>query len=425
MVDSKSGNNFFGYKAVIGAFLVMFVNMGCGGTIGTFISSLSSYTEWPLGTIGYVGTISVIGNILFSIVAARLVKTKGPRKLMIVSLICAIVPMMLYTFASPGQKVLSLALIYLAGFIVSISVTFGSFAVCTVLVSQWFIDKRETMIGIVLSAAAFGGSFWNFLAGQLFRVMEYQGCYRVMSLLAAIIGIIAMTFFVKEPEILGQKPLGWKTAQEKQAENKALAGVTKAEAVKTPSFWLLFAAFICVCGAGAAFVAYGQAWWQANGFDRTFTASYYSLYVLIGGASLVVAGKLVSKIRAAAFTAIIGALFITGLVFQVTLPANATGTTILLICLFCGLAYPLNTSMPGLVTQSIFGPRESGAIQAQLQTAVYVGQFAYSIVVGQFLKTSAGFAGAWKFFIGAVALWAILIIAASALSPYKLTKKAE
>ncbi len=423
MSESLTQKKFFGYKAVIGAFLIMFVNMGCGGTIGTFMGSLSKYTEWPVGTIGYVGTISVIGNILFSLVAARLVKTWGPRKLMGISIICTVVAMMLYTFTVPGQSVLSLVMIYSAGFIVAIAVTFGSFAVCTVLVSQWFIEKRETMTGIVLSAAAFGGSFWNFLAGQLFRFMEFKGCYRVMSVLALVIGIIAMLFFIKEPEAFGQKPLGWDKAQSKKDEKKELEGMTKAAALKTPSFWMLFAAFICVCGAGAAFVAYGQSWWQSNGFDRTTTATYYSLYVLIGGVSLMLAGKLVSKIRAAAFAGIVGLLFIGGLLFQIMLPGNPSGTMILMVCICFGLAYPLNTSMPSLVTQSVFGPKESGAIQAQLQTGVYIGQFAYSIVVGQFLKTEAGYVGAWKFFIGAVAIWAILIIGAALLSPYKPSKK--
>ena len=423
MSITASTGKFFGYRAAIGAFMIMVLSMGCGTTFGTFMSTLSAYTEWDVATIGYVGTISVVGNIIFSIAAARLVRTWGPKRLMIISFICTIVPMFLYAMVVPGHKIISLAFIYAAGFIVSISVTFGSFAVCTAFVSQWFVARRETMVGIVLSSAAFGSSFWNFLSGQLFRVMEFQSCYFVMIAIASVIGLTALIFFVKEPGKMGQKPLGWDTAETK-TESASLEGVAKSTAVRSASFWLLFAAFICICGAGASFTTYAQTWWQQNGFDRTTTATYYAMYILIGGLSLVVAGKLISKIRAAAFTAIIGVLFIVGTVCQVLLPGNPTGMMVMLICIFCGLAYPLNVSMPGLVTQSIFGPRESGSIQATLQIGVYIGQFPSSIVVGQFLKSEAGFPGAWKFYVVMVAVWAVLIIASALLSPYKPGKKA-
>lgn len=421
-----SEKKFFGYKAVVGAFLVMFIVMGIGGTIGTFLPSLVKYSEWDLRTIGYFGTIHVLGNILFSFVAAKLVRTWGPKKLMGIALCCVIIFMLMFTMIVPGRQIITIVLIYTAVFILSIAIGFGTFAVCTAFVSKWFVEKRETMVGIVLSAAAFGASCWNILAGQLFRFMEFKSVYYVMCVISAVGGFLVMKFLIKTPDDVGQKPFGWENAEKIAAEKAAIAipGVTKAVAVKSASFWMLFAAFICVCGAGAAFVAYGQAWWQANGFDRTVTASYYALYVLVGGLSLALAGKIVSKIRAAAFAAIIGMFFIAGLICQILLPGNPTSSMILLISICLGIAYPLNTSMPGLVTQSVFGPRESGSIQAQLQSSVYIGQFAYSLVVGQFLKSSAGFIGAWKFYIAAVAVWALLIIGAAVLSPYKPNKKA-
>lgn len=39
----KESGKFFGYKAAVGAFLVMFVNLGACTTLGIFLTSLSEY----------------------------------------------------------------------------------------------------------------------------------------------------------------------------------------------------------------------------------------------------------------------------------------------------------------------------------------------------------------------------------------------
>lgn len=45
---------FFGYKAAIGAFLIIFANLGACTTLGTFLASLSAYSD-ILGAVGQIG----------------------------------------------------------------------------------------------------------------------------------------------------------------------------------------------------------------------------------------------------------------------------------------------------------------------------------------------------------------------------------
>ena len=80
---------------------------------------------------------------------------------------------------------------------------------------------------------------------------------------------------------------------------------------------------------------------------------------------------------------------------------------------------PLNASIPGLMGQSIFGLKDSGAISATLMTAVYVGQALYAPIMARFLPSEGGMASGWLFFAGAAILGMVLILVAIAISPMK------
>ena len=86
----KESGKFFGYKAAVGAFLVMFVNLGACTTLGIFLTSLSEYSGWDLGMVGYIGTVNTIGNVVLSLVAIKFLSKFGAKVTMLVSIIaCA------------------------------------------------------------------------------------------------------------------------------------------------------------------------------------------------------------------------------------------------------------------------------------------------------------------------------------------------
>ena len=50
------------------------------------------------------------------------------------------------------------------------------------MIADWFVEKREQISGIVFSGAGFGAAIWVFAAGQLFKVVDFKGCYRILSI---------------------------------------------------------------------------------------------------------------------------------------------------------------------------------------------------------------------------------------------------
>lgn len=415
---------FFGYKAAVGAFLIIFVNLGIATTLGVFLASLSEYTGWSIAMCGYIGTANTVCNILLSMVAAKALPKIGVKKCMIISLIGIVAHSWFYTFCVPGQQVISLVWMYLAGAICSFAITFGTHAACATLIAEWFIEKREKVTGIVLSGAGFGAAIWVFLAGQLFQYFDYKMCYRIMSISGLVIGLIALLFFIKTPEQLGQKPLGWdKVQNDSNADVADIPGVTKAVAMKSGSFWLFAIAMLFVCVAYTAFCSYAPAWWQACGLTSTGAANYNAAQLILAALFLLSVGAVFAKAGPGGFTAIVCVAFAVCAGLMIVIAKGVSVPVMLLIVVLAGIAYPMNASVPSVVGQSIFGGKDFAAISATLMTAVYIGQFLCAPIMSVFLGMENGFVVAWGFFGAAALVGLVLILIALAKSPLKKVAK--
>ena len=416
----NSEKKFFGYKAAVGAFLVMFVNLGACTTLGIFLTSLSEYSGWDLGMVGYIGTVNTIGNVVLSIVAVKALSKLGARTTMLISVLACAIHVHLYTFATPGANISSLVFYYLAGFMASFSITFGTHAVCSSVIADWFVEKREQISGVVFSGAGFGAAIWVFAAGQLFKVVDFKGCYRILSIFILAIGLFSVICLIKDPKKLGQKPLGWdKASTDSTGESVEVPGVSKSEALRSPAFWVLAAALLFVCMSGSAYMSYAPSWWQTNGLDATAAANWNAIYLVISGAVLLAVGKVFAKTGPKAFTVIVCAAFVAAMACMVALNGHPA-TLILVGCVvFAAMAYPLNASIPGLIGQSVFGGRDFAAISATLMTGVYIGQALTAPVMNAFLATEGGMGAAWIFFGATALVGMVLIIISISISPMK------
>ena len=200
---------FAGYKAALGAFLVIFVNIGVCTTLGVFIAQLASFSGWSLSACVIIGTINTIVNLLLSLVAIPVAKKIGYRWIMLISILAVALHVNMYCFATPGQNVGTLICFYIGGALASVAIAFGSHAVCSGLIAEWFLDshQREKVTGTVLSGAGFGAAIWVFLAGQLFKYFTWQQCYRIITVIALVFGLIAVLFLIRTPKEVGQLPM--------------------------------------------------------------------------------------------------------------------------------------------------------------------------------------------------------------------------
>lgn len=411
---------FFGYKAAIGAFLVIFVNLGACTTLGTFIATLSSYSEHSVGAVGQIGTVNTICNVVLSVVALKALGKIGAKNTMLISVIACALHMQFYTFVTPGANPQSLIFMYIAGGIASIAITFGTHAICSAVIADWFVEKRAQVTGMVLSGAGLGAAVWVFLAGQLFKVTDYKNCYRIFSVLVLVIGLFAVLFLIKTPGQMGQKPLGW----DQTASNEAveLPGVSYREAMKSSAFKVLVVGLLFSTVGGTAYLSYAPTWWQMNGMTATSAATWNAVYLLLAGLLLLVAGNISGKLGTGGFIVYVCAAFILTFICMVLWPINGAVYLMVLTVIFAAAAYPVCASIPSFVGTAVFGPKEFGQISATLMIAVYIGQAAASPVMAVLLSTSGGMGLAWKVFAGTTAVGMVLLLLALKMSPMKKKK---
>lgn len=413
---------FFGYKAALGAFLVIFVNLGACTTLGTFIATLANYSEHSVGAVGQIGTVNTICNVVLSMVAIKVLGKIGAKKTMLISIFACTLHMQLYTFVTPGANTQSLLLMYVAGGLASFSITFGTHAVCSAVIADWFIDKRAQITGLVLSGAGIGAAAWVFLAGQLFKITDYKNCYRVMSILVLALGLFAVSFLIKTTAEKGQQPLGWESVKE-DVQDTAAAPLTYQQAIRSTSFKVLIVALLFATIGGTAFLSFAPTWWQMNGMSATNAANWNAAYLLIAGVLLMAAGTISAKLRMSGFVIYVCTAFILTFVCMNLWAASGATYLMVLTVLLAAAAYPVCASIPSFVGTEAFGSQVFAQISATLMIAVYLGQAIASPLMAVFLATSGGMGLAWNVFAVTTGIGMLLLLAALRISP--LVKQAN
>ncbi len=414
-MGKKTG--FFGYKAAVGAFLVIFVNLGACTTLVTFLATLADYSGHSIGAVGQIGTVNTICNVVLSLAATRVLPKLGAQKTMLISVIACAAHMMFYTFVTPGANSQSLLFMYIAGGVASLAITFGTHAVCSSVIAEWFVEKRAQVTGWVLSGAGLGAAIWVFLAGQLFKVTDYKNCYRIFSAMVLVIGLFAVFFLIKKPEQLGQRPLGADSVRTDGGQTAELPGVSYGDALKSGAFKVLVLALLFTTIGGTAYLSYAPTWWQMNGMSASGAAVWNSAYLLLAGLLLLVAGNISGKLGMKGFVIYVCIAYILTFVCMILWPASGAAYLMVLTIIFAAAAYPVNASIPSFVGTAAFGSREFGQISAALMVAVYIGQALASPLMAALLTTEGGMGLAWKVFAATTAIGMILLVTALKMSP--------
>jgi len=316
---------------------------------------------------------------------------------------------------------------YSAGVVAALGVAFGTHAACSVVIGQWFIDKREKVSGIVFSGAGFGAAFWVFLAGQMFSITNYKNSYRVLAVLCIIIGLFAVFVLIRTPESMGQKPYELpKTEILKETSDVQTAespSVTKSQALKSPSFWILAAAIFLTAMSGCTYLSFSPTWWSMHGMSSTMAANWTAIYLVLAGLAVMVVGSIFKKLGPSLFTVYVIVTFSISLVFLI-IYGMTPGTLIMFgTVVFGALGYPIMASIPGLITQSVFGQKHFAVISATMMTAVYAGQALSAPVMSFFLEAFGSMESAWIFTFIVSLIGMVLILISIRISPVRSKSK--
>lgn len=412
---------FSGYTQVVLAAIVTFT---CGmsyGAYGMLIVPLAERLGCSITAAGIPATVETIAAFVAGILGGgALIKKWTARRCMLIGAIIACL------FVSSYAYLPSLFLLCVWEAVTGASMAIGYSTGMSAFIKEWFVDKRESVLGVAIACIGFGAAAGSWMFGKLdttFGLDVTCIAFAALGVLCIIIYLVAL----RNPDQLGQKPLGWEkaaalAAQEGKTDSTEF-GVEYRDALKSPSLYLILGS--CLLWALSMVVSpYLATILMTNGIEEMSAANYAGINNLAMAAMAIVVGVLTSRLGPKSYVTVAFGAGIIGLAILWTWLEFVNNSVVLFIAsVLVGCGYVVGTTYGPLVTTKVFGNKAYDNI-----IPLVFGMRCVGLGVGTLLlPTLADKRGSWTLpLILAVIMMVIALImglAAMQLSPMKKLHK--
>lgn len=235
----KQGSGpFYGYIVVGASLLIMLLAYGSRLSFGVFFKPMIADFEWTRALVSGSITLAMLMQGCWGILMGKLNDRFGPR--FILTLCCFLMGIG-FLISSQINQPWQLYVFY--GLITGIGMG-GVFVALLSTVARWFIKRRGTMTGTVLTGIGLGTLVVTPTANWLISVFQWRASFAIVGGTVLVIGIIAAQFLRRDPSGMGLTAYG----QTRQKEEKAAppTGLSLKQAMRTPQFWMVSVSFFCL-----------------------------------------------------------------------------------------------------------------------------------------------------------------------------------
>ena len=343
------------------------------------------------------GEVSVTVALMFGLsailapFAGILIDRYGPLRIIRIGLVIMALCFSLYPFAQSVQQ------LYILHVGLALGMVLGGLLVNVVLLSNWFVTRRGTVIGLLVSMSSVGGLVLPNLISPLVNDPEFGWRWGFGSLSTAfwILAVLPGFFLLKErPADVGQFPDG-ADGPPTQASQEHPDGVSFSTAIRSRTLYVLALGSACL-------------WYTFQGINSQVTIFFELetgmrpqqatlLYSMIFGFSIagkILFGVLADRYQKRRVLLVTSALLLVGclLVFDVGgqgLSLTRNLYQLMIFTVIFGLGYGGSFSMIQLVCVESFGQRSLGKILGIVIGIDSIGGMLGTIITGQ-LKTMSG-----------------------------------
>lgn len=235
---------FYGWWIVAATFLAVFAMGGVSFYASPlFYAPLQAEFGWSRTLIAITFTAYMIFGALISPFIGSQIDRYGVKRIMIIGAIVCGLGFVWLSFMN------SLVEFYIAYCIVGAGVRAFGIMPATKIVSNWFIKKRGTALGIATVSFGLGGFVLSpIIGGYVIPTFGWRAAYLTLAFVALVLVIPASALILKtKPSDIGLFPDGVKSADQvyKPAFGDELTGAfTLKSAVATSAFWLITISFM-------------------------------------------------------------------------------------------------------------------------------------------------------------------------------------
>ncbi len=405
-------NTFSGYKMAALTFFYLFLLMGCTNVLPIAMNSICIENSIDISQLSiiYAGA-GITGGAVGMFVTPIALQKVGPRKCMIISFVLMSVNIFLYSVSAKLWQ------FCVAGGIGGCAVGIGTFAVAGAIVANWFIEKRNVMMGIVVAASGLGTATFQALDGNLIELIGYKWMYRLDLAIIVVFGVVICLMIRSTPQDIGQQPLG--IAEDQTSID--LPGLTLSEALKTPALWLCFLATIIGVVAYASQNSYFASLLVGYEMETGKVSVFSAVIGLAGTALAALSGKIFNKLGMVGYSLYTGCTVAAGALIIYLLGPSIVNIPIVIVISTILIAVGVTRQSTDLqvATGDLFGYKNFNSIQAILVAGGNIAYVFISIVLTLILKFGHDLRFCFLIYALMAVLSAVLFIAAKCLSPMK------
>ena len=385
------------------AALAVHLSIGQVYATSVYKTALVKHFDTSLTAIGVIFSIAIVMLGLSAAVGGTWVDRNGPRKAMFVSACCWSAG---FLVAALGIKTTQLWLVYLGyGVIGGIGLGIGYISPVSTLI-KWFPDRPGLATGMAIMGFGGGALIASPLSTQLLSwydsgynpsdpksVASGSAVAMLFVTLAVIYFVVMMygAFSVRVPPE-GWRPEGFDPATLKAKPLVTTANVSAANAIRTPSFWLLWTVLACNVTAGIGILEQASPMIQDFFRDDGGTSSV-TVAVAGGFVGLLSMANMAGRFGWSATSDVVGRkpiymLYLGGGVVCYTLLALVGSTSTAIFVLLAAVILSFYgggfATVPAYL-RDLFGTFQVGAIHGRLLTAWSVAGVAGPLIVNRFL----------------------------------------
>lgn len=232
-------NIFYGWVVVACGILVMAVAYGivCN-CFSLYVKPVTEELGFTRQSFNVCVTITNVVFMLLSLFAGKIFSKIKVLTLMKIS--CIVLPAAYFCYSLCTE----LWMFYVVALLTGTTSALLTFLPFTLLIANWFDEKRGFAIGMTFMGSGVGGMLFNTLGGGWMESMGWQWASVIMAACIAVVAIPVVFLVLKEkPADVGLAPLGAGGAQKTAAP---AYGIDFKTALRMPGFWATtaFALFI-------------------------------------------------------------------------------------------------------------------------------------------------------------------------------------
>ncbi|MCB6993443.1 MFS transporter [bacterium 210820-DFI.6.37] len=264
----------------------------------------------------------------------------------------------------------------------------------SIMINKWFGGKiRGTATGLAFVGSGLGGMILSPILSSVIAAHGWRTGYITLGIVFLVLMVLVLLLANDKPESKGFSRMG-EDASEAAVDKAEKKGMTLAEAMRTPQFYLIVVSIVLTILASSALLANSVAYFVDCGINEVKAASLHGFMLgsLIIGKPVMgaVTDRLGIKVSSVLTTIIFAGTFAVLFI----MPSAPTVLVFLVIACY-GLGGPTITVIPPLMVNGLFGEKDYGTLVGITNMATSIGGAFGGTVAAKIYDMTGSYSSFW------------------------------